>query len=339
MLIVFAFLGKISAQNVEYLSLDVSGKLAGSPCNTIEFIDSRADTTDFGSVFSDDTRRVAPVALKTQLSLQMSFLFYKLTDSAAANGIFVFQLRKLKFSEIVHMNEHQGIGLFRADAYLKNDIGCFKLASTDQVINVSDNKQGTAPALFHALNDSVIDFIVQSLGNYRSAKPCNCADVASSEDQEKSRLQLYTATRYPDAVYYSYGDFRDQRSAQTIVKLVSRYGKIKKLVVKDSSGKEARVRVKNAYAFAYNNQPYIVSEESCYPLSKRDNNFFFNKLLPVYSKTDEFNMLEYVLARYKNGIYAKVSRGPGKKFFELKLDHFDGGFDVVRPLHYLPLTK
>ncbi|MEO6497753.1 MAG: hypothetical protein ABIN95_02015, partial [Mucilaginibacter sp.] len=125
----------IYAQHTEKFELDLPvEKIKNSLYNTISFLDSRSDTTTVGIIQTGAFNRRTIVVPARPFRQQLTAVLNAFTDSTAAQGELLFNLRQFSFAEITGAVSEKGYCYLRAELYAKNAAQYQKLGMVDTVL-------------------------------------------------------------------------------------------------------------------------------------------------------------------------------------------------------------
>jgi hypothetical protein len=295
-------------------------KVKHSLYKTIQFVDSRYDTTNMGMVQIGAFDRRAMVVATIPISTQLTAVINSLTDATAKDGELLLQLRKLHFVEITGVTSQNGSVFLRAILYSKKGDSYQKITSIDTVVTV-DFRELTKVLLKDA-GKLITNLIADNLLQQASPDLYSLNDIISIDSIEKRKIKLYNTAEYADGLYSSYKSFMDQvPDKQLIVEMEN--GKITSLKALKDNGKEIKVKEKDIYSIVYKGQPYIETDYGFYPLQKRNDDFYFIGKAKITANGGDV-MAASALLGIAGAIVASSSEGT----FEMKIDHING-----RPVH------
>ncbi len=330
-LLQLTFSGKTYSQNyTEDFNLTFPKKIiSNGNYNTINFIDSRSETNDLGFVYSGVENKRTPVVPKTDFNTQFKKLLKNSIDSSTADGELLLQLRKFKFLEKPERASEFGFCLLRADLYLKQDSTYKKLSRIDTIIIV-ESLDATKP-LFEETSNALTEFVLKNLTkDFSNTDNYTFNQIIHIDSLEKNKIKLYNQSQYTDGVYNTFENFKNQIPDFKILEVV--YKQEKTLIIKAQNKKNKKIKIRPDEFFAFVNEgkPYISAEYGCYPLEKKDNDFYFigegkipNEKVFLTSETNDSNGVE-------------VNKGPAlttqTAFYQIKLDHIDGSLMRVKEI-------
>ncbi len=293
-------------------------KIKNSLYHTLNVLDSRLDTTHFGIVQLGAFNRKTEVKISTPIEAQLQKAFHHQLDSAAQNGKLLFQIRQFYFAEITSAFSEKGYCYLKADLYTNNNGNYKRLARIDTVAIVS--AMDVTKLLMRQSSKLITDFIAISA----TQKPVDgesytFADIMKIDDIEKSKIKLYTTDNLVDGVYQTYSDFKLQQPNSNDF-TVSKHQEPKVFIEKE--GKKQQLKPKEIYAFVKEGKAYIATEYGYYPLTKRDNNFYFNGKIKVTA--DNASVMSASL--FFGLIGGLIASMPNAQTSELKIDHQTGEF-------------
>lgn len=292
--------------------------------NSIRLVDIRKDTTDFGIIQKGAFNKKVKLVSEVPMSTQFSQLVSELIDSTAKNAELVLLLRQLSFAEVTGAMSERGYFHLRAVSFANNNGRYFKLQTLDTVVVIKS--MDVTKKMLRLGNKTVTDFIASSLTMEANDDLFLSLDQLPQIDSfEKSKLPLYTAATYNDGLYYNFQSFVNQQPDETGISITySKDDKVKKIVYTDKKGKQQEMDYRLIYGFVHNGRPYVAGEFTCYPLEKRENDFYFT------GKVNNAKSGDVAMASAFFGIIGGLMASSATATAELKVDHLSGGFIRVR---------
>lgn len=316
----------IYAQNVEDFELSPpQAKLTGSLYHHFKYLDSRADSTNFGFVQTGFFNRKAKVITKTPLAEQLRQVFNSFADTVGKIGEFVFQLRQLSFAEITGGVSEKGYFAIRAALYANRGGNYQKIQNIDTVLVLSSGIDVTK-ALLQKGRDTICGFLSTGMLRESAGQFYSWHDLLNLDSLEKSHIKLYNATTYTDGLYLNYKSFMNQMPDGQIILDGGdlNYGTIKTTA---ANGKLQKVKAQKVYALVYKGQPYISSRGDYYPLKKEKDDFYFTGKVQTANGTAEI-VAASVLFGAIGALIATASNTDAT--FDIKIDHINGQFIKLR---------
>src|SRR5699024_10742561 len=89
-------------------------KISNSLYHSIQILDIRKDTSNYGVLQKGAFNRKAEVVAEPSLGIQLSQVVNALTDKSAQNGKLLLLLRQCRFAEIERATHERGLFHFRA---------------------------------------------------------------------------------------------------------------------------------------------------------------------------------------------------------------------------------
>lgn len=328
-LLFFAIITVVSAQEkIKYFDLNYTEKkVENSLYNTIQFLDSREDTSGMGIVRVGTLNKEATVKPNGSFQSQLENLLSKINDTNASQNNLLFQLRRLKFVEKAGEGKEYGYIFFRANLFSINDKIYNKIASIDTFI-VVEAIDVTKP-LMEEGNNTIVNFIKSGLvikPNGISSLSMN--EIMSIDSIEKLKIKVYNVETYTNGVYKTFMAFKAQIPDYTLFSITFEDGEISVIKAKNRKGKIKKIRSDDVYAIVNNGKPFISALFGYYPLVKNNNDFYFiadDKLDfvkgQIVKNSSIFSNTEYV---YSPTLITSL--------FEIKIDHVNGKFMRVREM-------
>lgn len=317
----FLSLGLLAQDKVKYFTLEYSGgKVANSLFSTLKFIDSREDTSCFGSVRLGLLDKEAKVVSDGNFETQLGVLLTKLNGEKVENNQLIFQLRRLKFVEKADAGMQYGYCFFRANIFTPYGTD-FKLVSSIDTFMVVESKKEVTKQIISSANECVINFLKNTLNkNVGYGLSLSYNDMVKIDSIEKSRIKVYTTTEYVNGIYRSFESFKEQTPEYSLFSITFEDGEITEIKAKNDKGRLRKINSEEVYAIVNNGKPYISAEFGYYPLVKNNNDFYF-------IGDDKVNYIKgQVVKQY---VYTPV---PITSQFEIKIDHMNGRFMRVKEI-------
>jgi len=322
----FFFSSKLLSQNYseDFKITFLKKRVSNGYYNTINFIDSRNDSGDLGFVYSGPGNKKVPVIAKTNLGIQIKDLLKYSIDSSNADGELLFQLRKFKFLERPETASEFGFCLFRADLYVKQDCTYKKLNRIDTIIIV-EAPEVTKP-LFEETGNAITEFLLKNLSrDFSNTENFTHRQIIFMDSVEKSRLKLYSEKQLTDGLYNTYISFKNQIPDFKILEVVYKKEKISYLKAQNLKNKNLKINPDEFYAFVFEGKPYISAEYNCYPLEKKDNDFYFTGEGKI--PKDEAVYLETTAG---TDVSKLANPAVQTGFYLIKIDHIDGSLMRIK---------
>ena len=294
-------------------------KINNSLYNTIEYIDSRYDTTFMGIVQLGAFNKKAKVVPETPFSTQLKNALNSLTDATSKDGELLFQLRQFNFAELTGAMSEKGYCYLRAVLYAKQDGHYQRINSIDTVIFI--RAMDVTRALFRKGSKTITDFIAAGLlkessdSNYYSFN-----DVINMDSIEKRGIKVYNTPKYTDGLYFDYQSFKDQIPDKQVV-VEKKNDKIVSVTTLNEKGKSVKVKAQHVYSVVANGEPFIATDYGFYPLKKVDDDFKFVGKARVNANTGDV-----IAASAFFGIVGGLIASNAQAIFEMKIDYINGGF-------------
>lgn len=323
------FFNVLVCQNKELFHFNLNEKhTRQSLYNSIDLIDSRNDTLDFGKVYSAKYKRMLSVVPSTDLYTQFNWVLHNFIDSISGNKELLIQLRKFKFYEIIQDDVNRGFCTIRIDLYSKENNNYYKLARLDSTIYVEDFE--ITPALFNASSKAITDFIFGFLTKEDlSGSSITRRSVIKIDSVEKSETPLYNKENFTNGGYLSYTSFKNQKPELEIVVVKYKQGNIKTVVIKEN-GSNKKLSIKKFYSIVYEGKPYVVGDFGTYLIKRKESDLCFvarARVTPDATSAAYATNFGYFLGGNAGYFVGKnLSEKSAIGLYETKLDHLDGSF-------------
>ena len=247
-------------------------KVANSLYNSITVVDFRGDTNSMGFMNTGLMGRYTKVVPAISMKTQYKALFDAVIDSTATNGKLLLLIERLLFVERENTLTYDGYFNMRANLYAKIANHYQMIRTIDTI--VSKTALGPPKALLKAGNEVMTDFLTKNLTATPYGPIYLSYDILNITTTEKYETALYSASKYTDGLYLTYKTFKNQMpDRQVIVDSADlNSGDIWTI---EGGGVKLKVKASNGYGLVYKGHPYVVSEGHYYPLTKKNNDFFF----------------------------------------------------------------
>jgi len=294
-------------------------KVQKNSYKAIHLVDVRPDKTNLGVVQLGAFNKKVFVVPKVPMDEQFQDLFHSLTETKGEKDLFLL-LRQFNFAEVSSATSEKGYCHIRAVLFTKAGDRFQKLDAIDTVVVVKS--LDVTRSLLRQGSKTFTDFIAGNLNKEPDVDVSySSQEVVNFDIIEKQKLPLYITTDYKSGIYKSFKSFIEQQPDEQNFS-VEFYKNQKPKAVKLNRGKVEKLTAKEFYAFVYEGVPYISSGSAYYPLTKRDNDFYFISKASVAPNTTEV-MLASAFFGVLGGLIAST---PGSALFEMKIDHLTGGF-------------
>lgn len=304
-------------------------RIGNSLYHSIDFLDSRIDTSNMGIVQLGAFNNNAKVVASIPLSNQLSKVIQSITDLPTKDGELLFQLWNLEFAEMSGMYDETGSCYIKAGLYSKDNSRYLKLACIDTMFVIK--KWDVTEVLLNNGSKIITDFIASNLS--RKADDTiyySFRDIVKIDSTEKRRIKVYNVERYAEGLYYNYESFMNQKPDKHIFVETKKNGKISCVKTNDVNNILTKVDPKTIYAIVYNGKPYIATKYDYYPLEKFEDDFYFTGRVKEAVTSEEIRDATLMLG-VAGGLLASI---PSTAIYEIKLNHKNGGFIRVREIKY-----
>lgn len=322
---IFLFLSSYAQAQTEAFKISLPyNKKANSLYSSIRLLDARSDTTDFGIAQKGAFNKRVKIIAEPPLSLQLNDVVNALIDNTAQNRELLLVLRQCSFAEVTGGMSERGYFHFRAILFTLEN-GLYKMvASIDTVAQVKS--MGVTKKLFRTGSDAVSYFIESNLvKEAHDELTLSFGQLRSIDDIEKNKLPLFVNSTYTDGIYYNFKSFVNQQPNETgVSSSFDKKGRVLRISYTDRKGKPRDIENRFIYAFVYEGKPYISGDFTCYPLEKRDNDFYFT------GKALDAKSSDVAMASAFFGIMGGLMASSATSVFEMKIDHLSGGFIRIK---------
>ena len=331
----FLFIIKIDAMTQdairEFSLAPADIKISNSLYNSIEFIDSRVDTTNFGIVQVGLMNNIAKVKPKTPLKFQLQDFLASVIDPTSEDNQLLFHLRHFVFAETTKALSEVGHCYIRAGLYAGNQEVYKNIAVIDTVVSIK--AMDVTKPLLKAGSQLICDLITNNLKKEAADSiSYSFNEIVKLDSIEKRDIKVYNSDEYVDGLYYNYSSFKEQTPDEEIVVKFKKDFSISSVKKIDENGKLINVKSDEAYAIVYEGKTYISTGYGFFPLYRNSTDFYFvGKVKPLTSNNDGAITTAAVWFGAIGGIVAASMGAPGENYFII-IDHINGGFIHVRKM-------
>jgi hypothetical protein len=299
---------------------DPESKGVVSNYNKIGLVDLRKDTTNLGIVQKGAFNRKEYVYTKESLSQGFQKTLTAIVDSNSASNKLLLVVREMSFAEITKSMNERGYFHFRANMFTNDDGQLKELSAIDTVAETKG--MDVTKAMLRNGSTVITEFILNSIlinqgtGNYMSNELLWAIDSI-----EKNRLPLYREATLTNGLYYSYKSFSKQVPDETGISIsFDKKGKPRSYYYTDKKGSQTEIENRFFYAVVFQGKPYISGEFACYPLERKENDFYFT------GKVVDVKAGSVATAQFFFGIMGALMASSATSVYELRLDHLSGAF-------------
>ena len=322
-LIAFIFQSQAQIKFVDFYIEKPQNKIEKCRYNTIQYLDSRTDTTDYGFALKGGNNDKARVITKTPLLVQVADIFNAMKGNQTGNGELLFQVRRLIFSEAVGVFGSNSFCQIRLQLYSKDSLMYKKIAFVDTTLSLSGFN--STKLVLKECGNIIRDLIDSVQSNDLSGTQLYSSyEVKNINEVEKKSIPLYALDELSDGIYRTSSSFLAQK-LDAIVYVEMEDGVINTVKEVDEEGAMKKVKLKDIFSIVYQGRPYIATKSGFSILDKRENDFYYK--VSVHSANNAGLIAAALLLGVMGGfIYYETN--PDKNI-ELKLDHFSGKFLIV----------
>ncbi len=319
----------MAQDKVKYFELEYNGaKVENCLYNSIKLLDSREDTSSFGSVRIGMLDKEVKVVSDGSFETQLGVLLTKMSGESSGQTPLVFQLRRLKFVEKAEAGREYGYCFFRASIFSSMSTGYKLISAIDTFMVVESKKEVTKQIIAYA-NKTFVNFVISALTiEPKQNTVLSLNEIVKIDSIEKAHIKVYTTDEYVNGVYRTFESFKDQTPDYSLFSITFEDGEISEIKAKNDKNRLRTINSEEVYAIVNNGKPYISAEFGYYPLVKNNNDFYFigddkvNYIKGQVVKSNSiFNPTEYV--------YTPL---PITTQFEIKIDHMNGKFMRVKEI-------
>lgn len=299
-------------------------KIKNSLYKTIKLIDNSPDQSYVGIVQVGVFNAKARVVPKEPLSIQVAELLDSLTTETANNGELLIQVREFKFAEVTSAMSESGFCYFRANLYVKKDTNYYPLKFIDTVVIVKS--LDVTKALLRDAGKTVSGFIESALLRSPDTSVVYAMNnITTIDTYEKSTMPVFVNEHFKDGIYEDFRSFRDQFPTWPVTARLKN-GKLSsvKAIQKNES---IYVERENIYAVVFQGQAFISTDFGYYLLTKQNNNLVFKGRARVTASSTRI-----IAASVAFGMLGGMIASNASSWFEMRIDHLNGGFIRVREL-------
>ncbi len=319
-LIAFIFQSQSQIKFIDFNIETPQYKIQKCRYNTIQYLDSRTDTTDYGFALKGGNNDKARVITKTPLCVQVADIFNSMKGDETVNGILLFQLRRLIFSEAVGAFGSNSFCQIRLQLYSKESLLYKKIAFVDTTVSLSGFN--STKLVLKECGNIIRDLIDSVQSNDLSGTQLYSLDeVKNINEVEMRTIPLYALDDLSDGIYRTSSAFLAQKR-DAIVYVEMEDGVINTVKEVDEEGAMKKVKLKDIFSIVYQGRPYIATKSGFNILDKRGNDFYYKVSVQSLNKT---GLVAAALLLGVMGGFIYFETNPEKNV-ELKLDHISGKF-------------
>lgn len=288
---------------------------------TIDFLDSRQDTSMIGILGVTDNGGVARLVLASPVLPQLTTMLNALSIAPAGDGRLLLQLKRFSFAE----KDRTRYCYLSAILYTHNDDRFSQLASLDTTIFISASF--VRKELVKEASAMLGNFIAQSiiLPPATGSLSFDTAGLARIDSIRKRQIPAYNTSIFTDGFYSNYAAFKRQTPDLRGEVKTKRDGTLY-FIVHDEKWKDTEVR--HIFAFVHEGKPYIVTHFGFYPLEKLDDDFYFTGKLRVLATASERSATQVlgILAAGATGSSVANALTSDKAKYRAVIDYTTGEF-------------
>lgn len=299
-----------------------TAKVPHSLYQTIGFVDSREDTSMIGLVQVGVLKnRDATLRLKSPVLPQLVKLVGSLTDTTAANGELLFQLRDFGFVQTYGTRYCR----LAADMYAKNGGRYNRISSLDTIIITTGGD--VSKIIQKEENKIIADFLAKGLLQQPTdSMSYDLAGIANIDSIEQRRIPVYNTTNYVDGIYMTYASFANQLPDRQGMIDARKDGSISSVKMLDPNGNKVKLKSKNVYAIVNKGQIFIATEYGYYPMQKYNDRLIFTGDIRDAASNGDVAGGQFALGL----IGAAIARSGNQTTYDMRIDHRTGQFIRLR---------
>jgi hypothetical protein len=298
-------------------------KILASNYNKFTLLDIRDDTSTIGIVQKGMFNTKAKLICVPALDVQLRSTFVSLIDNNAQSNELVLLLQQLNFMETTYALKEIGLVHFRGVFFARRENKYCMLAELDTIMTVQS--MDVTKLLLKKGSAFIIDLLSHSIAIHATEYNLNNLLYLTAYDSlQKINLPLYTTTIYKNGAYSNFEELLQQQPLDTNVNIeFYKSGHWKSVQVKNKKGKFEEVKLKDWYAFVFNNKIYLsTSIHEVYPVEKKGNDFYFTGKIHVPASTSQTISMGVMF-----GLLGALASSTGSlEKAELKIDYKTGAF-------------
>lgn len=322
------------AQKPEYIHIAPANfKISQSVFSEVEVADTRFDTVYMGFVQKGAFNRKAPIKLTQSMSDEVKESALKLVANASkGDETILINIRNYFLSELTGAMSESGTFIFKAGCYLKRGYSYQFMFAVDTTIVV--HALDVTKKLLRTANEQFGLFIQKAAlfdKDKSDDKPgYSFYDIQHIDETEKRSIPVYNVELPQKGLYASFESFKNNTPTETnFSEEFNKKTKEPSFFRVKSDGNRGNEIPRNAlYAVCDGDQLYISTEYGIYPVTKRDNDFYFTGKAKETANTAAVAMASLMFG-ILGGMLASI---PEKATFEFKIDHVSGKFLPVKKI-------
>lgn len=325
------------AQQGNFALQPKSIKINSSIFSKVEVLDSRLDTSAYVGYFEGESRTRFSLAgnllLNQSLKDELAAVATRLIDSAnKQDGTLLINVRKFYISRVFD-GRGGDFGEFRfgIDCYLKRDNLYHQLFTIDSSVIISSHYFSKIDTKLLDSTHETVGKLIQQAASFNPAqldatKGLTAYEIEHAGDLEKKNLPVYNTDLPKKGLYTSYEDFKNNHPSTEQVVIETRKGFSRPFIyeMKENGKKGKEILHKYYYIVCDGESMFVSNEYGLYPLTKRDNDFYF-----ISKGRDYDDVYSEAFAKSLN-FYATTNAKAYYSTFEFKIDHKTGKFLAIK---------
>ncbi len=297
---------------------------------TIGFVDSREDTSMIGIVQVGLLKnKDATLRLKSPVLPQLVKLVESLTDTTAANGGLLFQLRDFGFVQ-THGTRYCRMA---ADLYSKKGAMYTRISTLDTTMIITGGD--VSKIIQKEENKIIADFVARGLLQQPTdSMSYDLAGITNIDSIEKRRIPVYNTASYVDGIYMTYASFGNQLPDRQGMIDARKDGSISSVKMLDPGGNKIKLKSKNVYAIVNKGQIFIATEYGYYPVQKYNDRLIFTGDVRDAASNGDVAGGQFALGL----VGAALARSGNQNTYDMRIDHRNGRFIRLRLIPKPPDT-
>ena len=248
---------------------------------TIDFLDSRQDTSMIGVLGFTDSGGVATLVLATPVLPQLTNMLNALTKPPAGDGHLLLQLKRFSFAEKAKAR----YCYLSAILYAENDGRFVQLLSLDTtlIITVSFVRGKLEKEASTMLGDFIAKAIIHR--PVEGAPSYDIDGLARVDSIRKRQIPAYNTRDFAEGFYSDYTAFMRQIPDLKGDVRTKKDGTVASFKIHGDKWRDNQDR--HIFAFVFGGMPYAVTHFGFYPLEKQNDDFYFTGKLRVAPSNGE----------------------------------------------------
>lgn len=300
----------------------------------VEVLDSRLDS-NLGFIQKGVLNRIVPLTTSQPLKEELASSITKLIDGAGKqDATLLINLRQFSVSEFSGKGGENGVFRISAVFYLKQAAVYRKVLTVNNSVvlktwgDITERLLDTIPEVLGAFVQQVASFDPNQSDSTTQLTARYFDDL---DELEKNTIPVYKVDIPQKGLYTTFEEFKNNRPSGQVI-IVQKDETDKPLIyeMKENGKKGSKIKYSNFYAVSDGEKMFISGPYALYPLSKRDNDFYFKGIGKDGGDGSPLVPGQTIILDRSGNLPANLKYDWGAVVF--KIDHITGKFIPVRKI-------